>query len=408
MLDTFYGKRGARSRVALVEGPLGPYAEALVSALVERGYTRGYGVAVLRAAAKFGTWLLHRGCSVADVDEQLVATYRKELGRHPCGVRHNDGRCGMQRILEVLPRRATSPVALTEAECWLLEFDRHLANVAGLAATTRESYIRVVRWLIQARFGDAPLTWSALNAEDISRFVQAEATRSSSTPTLKAAISALVRYLVSRGLHPANLAGAVPRIRQWSLSSLPRYATDEEIDALLRTCRDGSPIGLRDQAILTVLYRLGLRACETVRLTLEDVNWRDGVLLVRGKSKRERPLPLLNDVGAILARYLREARPPTSRREVFLRHYAPIGPLTSVAVSTIARKRELAVGIVAPKLGSHLLRHSAATFMVRRGASFKEIADVLGHRALHTTAIYAKLDVTALARVTMPWPGGGR
>lgn len=407
-LDAFYSYRGARTRVALERGPLGPYAEGLAAALLERGYTRLYGTKVLRAAATFGAWLAKRGYTATDVDEHLVTAYAKDLGRHPCGVRHNYVRCGMQRIVEALPCRATLPAPQTEVDRWLTAFDSYLANVAGLAATTRESYIRVARWLIQARFGDGPLTWSELAAEDISRFVQAEAARSRSTPTLQAAIVALVRFLATEGLHQAGLAGAVPRIRHWSLSSLPRYVTEKEIHALLQTCRDGSTMGLRDEAILTVLYRLGLRAHEVVRLTLDDINWRDGVLLVHGKTKRERPLPLLEDVGAILARYLKEGRPVTSRREIFLRHYAPIGPLTSVGARTMVTKRERAAGISAPKLGSHLLRHTAATFMVRRGASFKEVADVLGHRSINTTGIYAKLDLAVLASVAMSWPGGAQ
>ena len=401
-LDLFYGYRRARSRVALENGSLGRYADQLATVLARQGYSHTYGLVVLRAAATFGDWLTTHGYSLSDIDEHVVSDYAAELGCFPCGKRRH-GMSGMKRIREVLPghrKGATTDVP------WLADFDTHLADVAGLAPLTRKAYIRVIRRLSDFRFSDSPPDWTAITPKDIGDFVQREAVRMKSLNVLCGAITAFSKFLIARGLRDPGFLGAVPRIRRWRLSSLPRYASEEEIAMLLEVCRDGSTMGLRDEALLVVLFRLGLRAGEVARLELDDFGWRDGTVLVRAtKTRRERTLPLPEDVGLIVGRYLREARPTTTHRGIFLRHLAPNVPLTPGGVVNVARQREAQAGITAPKLGSHLLRHSAATYMVRRGASFKEVADVLGHRSLSTTHISAKLDTAALARVAMPLPG---
>jgi integrase len=163
---------------------------------------------------------------------------------------------------------------------------------------------------------------------------------------LTAAVTAFIRFLVAQGLQHPGLLGAVPRLRRWKMSSLPRYVSEEEIARLLEVCRDGSAMGLRDEALLVVLFRLGLRAGEAARLSLDDVSWRDGLVLVRAtKTRRERTLPLPEDVGPIVGRYLREGRPPTTYRGIFVRHLASIVPLTSGGVAAVARKTRGASGI---------------------------------------------------------------
>ena len=174
---------------------------------------------------------------------------------------------------------------------------------------------------------------------------------------------------------------------------------------VLVACPVDTPVGRRDLAILTVLVQLALRAGEVASLQLEDIQWRAGTVSVRGaKSHRQRLLPLSDEVGTALVKYLRDGRPHSDHRAVFLTARAPHRPLSPSAISTCAARAMERAGVSAARHGSHVFRHTAATRMLRAGATFKDIADVLGHARLETTGIYAKLDLEALARVALPWP----
>src|SRR5262249_10145802 len=179
---------------------------------------------------------------------------------------------------------------------------------------------------------------------------------------------------------------------------------------VLEACVDGTAIGRRNYAILLLLSRLGIRALEAAQLQIDDVDWRTGCIVIRaGKNHRERNLPLSEDVGQAILDYLQNGRPQTDSRNIFLEHTAPFHPLKTSSAITKAIKRLLKkTGIERRSAGAHLFRHTAASRMVCRGASFKEVADVLGHQSLQTTSIYAKLDLAALSQVALPWPGGAQ
>jgi site-specific recombinase XerD len=179
---------------------------------------------------------------------------------------------------------------------------------------------------------------------------------------------------------------------------------------ILVTAKDGTPIGKRNYAILLLLARLGLRAKEVMRLRLNDIDWRHNTILIRpGKTHCERLLPLDEEIGKALLEYLRNGRPSTDQREIFLTHSAPYQPLRAVSAITNVVKRTVArTSLPLRSAGAHMFRHSVATELVCRGASFKQVADLLGHQSLRTTAIYAKLDLNSLQQVAMPWPGGAQ
>ena len=217
-----------------------------------------------------------------------------------------------------------------------------------------------------------------------------------------------LRFLVASHGLPAGMVGAVPTIRQWTLASLPKHLSAEEVDRTLATCDTKSPVGRRDRAILLLLVRLALRAGEVARLRLSDIDWREGEVTIHPpKSARERKLPLPNDVGQTIAEYVQNGRPKSAQSFIFLRTRAPFSPITGPsAVSGIAKRHLKLAGISSRGLSAHAFRHTAATRMVRRGVGFKQVADVLGHRLLETTNIYAKLDEDTLHQVALPWPGG--
>jgi len=295
-----------------------------------------------------------------------------------------------------------------EAFPCLQPFDEYLDRVSGVSVGTRQIYLLYARSFLQMRFGGAEPDWSALRAEDVADFVRAKAaTVKTSLPVT--AVRALLRFLATTGAVRPGLDGAVPAVRHWKHASLPRHLTAEETEDVLGRCDEATSLGRRDRAILLLLVRLGLRAGEVAALTLDDLDWRHGHLLVRGtKSRRERKLPLPDDAGRAIVAYLRCGRPHQSHRAVFLQARPPFEPLKASGVTDVAQRALAKAGLSMTRPGAHVLRHTAATHMVRRGATFKEVADVLGHASLQTTGIYAKLDLETLARVALPWPGGER
>jgi site-specific recombinase XerD len=291
---------------------------------------------------------------------------------------------------------------------WLRDFDDYLSRVQGLAPGTRRSYCFFVTRFLASYCGTAAPDWPSLRGDDLAIFVQAEAARLKryARRAPATAIRALLRFLAFVGAIRNGLEAAVPRLPQWKCAALPRYLSAAEVERVVAGVAADTPKGRRDHAILLLLARTGLRAVEVAQLQLDDIDWQEGNLWIRpGKSRRERRLPLAHDVGAALCSYLEHGRPPCPSRTVFLRVLPPFDPLrNSAAVCKIARRALNRAGIVNSPAAAHLFRHSSATQMIRSGASFKEIADVLGHASLKTTAIYAKLDLTTLSVVSLPWP----
>lgn len=221
-------------------------------------------------------------------------------------------------------------------------------------------------------------------------------------------LRAYLRFLASRGHCTPGLDHAVPTVPQWRLSALPRYLAPKEVERVIEACDLSTPVGLRDRAVLLLLSRLGLRAGDIRTLRLDDINWREGTLRVAGKGRRPVRLPLPQDAGDALLRYLRQGRPRAPFDQVFLCINAPIRPLQPPAsVSNIVRLALRRAGIAnPPSKGANLLRHSAATSMLRAGATLDAISSLLRHRSSDTTAHYAKVDVTMLQQVVQPWPEG--
>jgi integrase len=278
-----------------------------------------------------------------------------------------------------------------------------------VSAGTRHIYRRYARAFLAAEFGTGAPTWAAVTADAIADFVRVHAATlaPSECRAPVTATRAFLRFLTTTGVVRPGLDGAVPTVRQWKLTTLPRALTADELARVFAACDDARATGPRDRAVLLLLGRLGLRASEVAALQPADIDWREGQVRIRaGKSGCERSLPLSQDVGAALEASWRRPRPEC--RTVFMRARPPYGPLTAAAIGDVAHRALRRAGVVTHRAGAHTFRHTAATQMVQRGVSFKAVADVLGHARLQTTAIYAKLDMDTLAAVALPWPGGGR
>jgi site-specific recombinase XerD len=216
-------------------------------------------------------------------------------------------------------------------------------------------------------------------------------------------LRAWLRFLHVAGMTPVSLAGSVPAVAGWSGTSLPRAMNPTSVKALLGSCDRRTVKGRRDLAVLTVMARLGLRVSEVAALELADVDWRGGQILIRGKASRVERLPLPVDVGQALADYVQRGRPRGEHRELFLRMVAPHGAVTASAVKVIVHAACARVGL--PPLGAHRLRHTVASDLLRHGAGLPEIGQVLRHRSIAATAIYAKTNTVALRQLARPWPG---
>jgi site-specific recombinase XerD len=356
--------------------------------------------------AHLSRWLGERGLVPGALTAERVAEFaaaRRAAGcRQWVSVRGMGPLLGYLRGLGLVPGPA-APGPVTAAEVLLERYRGYLAVERGLAARTIRYYLAGARLFLDGRADGL----AGLTAAQVSGFVAAECRRRStgSAKILVTALRSVLRFLVLEGLVPAGLPAAVPAVAGWRGAGLPKALPAGQVAALLAACDRDTATGLRDLAVLTLLARLGLRACEAAALELDDVGWRAGEVRIRGKGRRDEQLPLPSDAGEALAGYLRDGRPAdTASRKVFLTSCAPRRGLSADAVKQVVRRACRRAG-VAPA-GAHRLRHAAATGMLQAGAPLTEIGQVLRHRGVSTTAIYAKADHGALRQLAMPWPGG--
>lgn len=409
MLDVLFTRRAVSER--LRAGLFGPWLERFAEGLCKQGYSPNGIRTFVYASDKFGRWMTRHGHGVDDVTPALVRRYVEEL-RRTRRTRRPKAACGVSLLLELLRQEGLvrEPLARpqTDADRWLARYDAHLERVLGAAWNTRDRYETIVRRFLRERFGAGTVDWASLTAEDVSTFVcrEARGRRGAGRKQPAVAVRSLLRFLVFSGEVAAGLDAAIPKVPHRQHATLPRHLTAEQVASLLASC-EGMATGARDRAVMLLLARLGLRAGEVVNLHLDDVDWREGQLRIRAaKTQRERQLPLTAEVGEALVAYLRERRAAGPHRQIFLSARPPFAPFTGpTGVGRLVRRACRRAGFPRElEVGAHALRHAAATHMVCQGVSFKAVADVLGHQSLQTTAIYAKLDLAALAQVALPWP----
>lgn len=414
MLEQFFTYRYVLAR--LRGGALGEILDDVASYLRERGHSPRVGQSYLCAAGHFSHWLDSKRISPSAVEEATLASFVEEhLPRCRCRVPHGM-RChvrpALEHVLAVLRARGLAgPVRQPEqtpVDRVLEAFKTYRQDACGAAEDTVRGNVLYVRRFLVSRYGTGEVDLRGLSPKDLIGFVS-EQTKSCSPRTaglVRTALRSFLRFAQVGGLCDGCLAAAVPKVAHWRQAHLPRNLSDEQLAVLLASFDLTTATGRRDYAMVLCMAGLGLRACEVAALLLEDVDWRAGTLRVgRGKERRASVLPLPTRVGRALIGYLRRGRPHTADRHIFVRHQLPVGqPLSSGAVKAAVRQAFTRARLTFPCKGAHVLRHTAATRMVRAGASLKQVADILRHRSLETTAIYAKVDLAALAEVALPWP----
>jgi site-specific recombinase XerD len=360
------------------------------------------------------SWIESRRCALADIDERMVERYlRHRAGRQ--SIQPGD-RAALKRWLTVLrDEGAIAPAVLpplTPHDLIFKEFDDYLRTERGLAPKSIIRHLPVIRRFLHevCPAGDDDL--GKISQEDVIRYVERHA-KDWSPRTGKAmcwSLRAFLRYLHHRGLNPRALAGCVPSMRRWKLATLPTYLPAAQVQKALDGCGRATAMGRRDYAILMMLAKLGLRADEVATLTLDDIDWRASEMLVRAKGRQRARMPIPPDVGAAIVAYLRNGRPKSSCRRLFVRTLAPhVGFASGCAITMIAKTALDRVGIGGcAHRGAHIFRHSLATELLRSGATLSEIGQLLRHESHDTTRIYAKVDIEALRTLSLPWPGGAQ
>ena len=378
----------------LAEGPLAAQVDAYEQYLTERGYAAHTFAACLGSVAHFAHWIGERRLRVQHIDETVVARFLDEhLPRCRCnGAKRRDRRClsaALGHLLVVL--RAQGVIALpavgtTPVDNELRRYDAHMDHVRGLAPKTRKMALCIVRRLLTARFGDDHVNMTAIKPDHVRRFFAKQAKRYSkpvNAGTVVAALRGYFRYRASLGDAVHGLIGAVSYPANWQLASLPKALTSDEIEQLVGSLGKPGRSLRRADAIVRCALDLGLRSGEIARLSLDDIDWRNGTITLRHtKGRREDVLPLPATTGEAIAAYLMRERPKTSNRAVFVRHVAP---------------RDVPVG-------PDLVRKTICQAYARAGLPYTR-SHLLRHRSLNTTLIYAKLDSRNLVAVALPWPG---
>lgn len=410
MVDQFFTAPAVLRRLYL--GPLSSYLDKFAVLLSQQGYARSTVRDRIRLVADLSRWLDRRQLDIDDLDERIVGKFLKRRRRQKCVRRGYNA--ALRLLLEqmrndgVIPR---STAQMPESDIDRIEhlFARYLAQERGLSRATLLNYLPPTRHFLSERFGTGSIQLDKLRPSDITSFILRHAKTLSPccAKLMVTALRSFLRFLYLRGDITIDLAASVPTVADWRLSTLPKSLQPEEVERLLENCNQTTPAGKRDYTVLLLLARLGLRTGEVVAMTLDDINWEAGELTVRGKGSRQDVLPIPQDVGEALATYLRYGRPRCSMRQVFIRTKAPHqGFSSSVAICDIVRRALARADLHPARKGAHLLRHSLATEMLRKGASLAEIGEVLRHRLPTTTEIYTKVDLVALRKLAQPWPGG--
>lgn len=391
-----------------VTGPLTSFAEGFAAELAKQGYRTNAAANQLQLFAHLSRWLASKGLDATTLNASVLNEFL--AARRAQGYTLWLSPKALAPFISYLRRLGflapAAKVALSATDALLGRYRSYLLDVRGLVATSARGYVDMVRPFVESRVVDGQLDWIGLSSDDVIGFVRSVCDGRSvgSAKLALTALRSLLGYLHVAGVVRRPLHAVIPAVAGWRLASLPRALEASDVKRMLAACDRRTNSGRRDFAVLMLLVRLGLRAGEVRSLNLDDIDWRTGDLVIRGKGNRIERLPLPTDVGQALTAYLQHGRPATAQaRTVFVRVRAPHCPLSSSGVTqaVVAAASRAGVG----RVSAHRLRHTLATQMVRSGVALADVAQVLRHRRLITTAIYAKVDREGLRLVARPWPG---
>jgi len=410
MLESYFKSDHTLER--LRAEPTGRYIDTFAKDLHAKGYGIWTGQAYVRAAAHLGIWMKRQGFSVMKLDEEVIGEFARHRPSCHClgknrGI-YDDAVIGARHFLNHLRDTgvapAGAPIEKTPSPAIIDGFERWMRHHRGVSESTLTPYRLILTKLLGA-IGETPGNY---NAHVLRRGVELQTSRCGRSWAKLVITTArmFLRYLAVHNLCDPALVDALPTIAHWKRASCPDYLSKEEVEKLIVACNPATAEGARDMAVLLLLVRLGLRAGDIVHLRHADIDWEHGALHVSGKGRRHSVLPLPQDVGDAILNYVEHWRPDVHDEHVFLRVNAPFVPLAgSSAVSSLVNRAARRARLSASRIGAHILRHTAASLMLRKGVSLQTIGGLLRHQSIDTTALYAKIDVDMLSEIAQPWPG---
>jgi integrase/recombinase XerD len=393
-------------------GLVGAHLDAFTEWLDEQGYRRVCIRRHVREVIHFAAWAKAVGIPVEGLNRDALERLHRDLTRQE-RLRSRNGDhlhlyqsarvfVGFFEATGVVRGSMPAPTTPSPSERLWSEFTEWMRAQRGTMSSTLISYRLPISALLQ-NLGTDPQTFTA---ERLRHFLLSQVKQLSQkqSKNLATALRMFLRFLIARGDCATGLDYAIPMVARWRLAALPKYLPADDVERLIQSCDPALMLGARDRAILLLMARLGLRAGDVSALRVGDLHWSEAALVVSGKNRHEVRLPLPQDVGDAILHYLRHCRPRILSERVFITAVAPHVPISRQGVGRAVRRALRRTGIIAPTEGAHLLRHSAATNLLREGVSLLAIGALLRHASIETTTIYAKVDVGLLSKIAMPWP----
>jgi site-specific recombinase XerD len=390
-------------------GPLGKYLKRFRIRLSALGYAEVTIEFKTRLVRHLNKWLHQKQLQIEDLDDEYIKKFLRDYHKCHLNLLHNiySLRDFLNWLYEQdIIRKPVVTKCMSQLDNILSKYECYLQGERGLSKVTTENHISIIEKLLSDRFRTGKIVFKDLSPADVSTYIfkQRKVYSLSRVQIITTTLRSFFTYLRFHGAIKIDLAASVPSVADRSKTELPKYLSVHDVNRLLHSCDRSRPTGIRDYALLILMARLGLRAKEISDITLDDIHWEAAIITVCGKGGYQDELPLPKDVGRAIAMYLKKARPKCYTRGLFVSSRAPIKVLTK-GISTIVKRACQRVGLSPPRQGAHLLRHSLATRMLREGSTMSEIAQILRHRSLATTEIYAKVDFQSLGKLARPWPG---
>ena len=415
MLEYWFKER--RTLVDFRRGPLGPHLDGLAARLKERGYSQGRAVDILGRSCLFNSFLIDQGITrckeitPAHFEMFMNATLTEFRPTAEYYVRRNNVQGVLKHLFSYLidekVLKPIKPKPIPPLYRWVLSpYLRYLQDDRQCSeGTIRHACYQISQFLEGLGEDAIRKRLKLLRAESIETYLKKYLKESPANPRrLTSNLRGFLRFCARRGYLTADLSRVIPSIPSYRLATLPKGIEDSAMERILNVIPKGTAVGTRDRAIMLLMMAYGIRGKSVAELLLEDIDWPHSTIRIRArKGGKEVVLPLLEAVGEAVLSYLHH-RPESRLREVFLVTKAPFFPLNSGDISAIVRRYMIKAGVKMPKGGSNTLRHSWAIRALAQDSPMKSIADVLGHRCLSTTFIYAKADLKTLRQVVMPWP----
>ena len=401
----------------LFESQLAPFVDAFMLHLLDCRYASNTINNYLAGLCHFAHWTTLCNIELKSIDEKLIQQF---LNNHlpccnceaPVFLARKDLSAALGHLLVLLRVNAVvanAVIGLTPVDEELRRFDEYMDHVRGLAPKTRKTNLCFIRRLLFGQFGDQAVVISAIQPDHIRQFVASQSEFCKVPASISAPVSALrsyFRYRTTLGDKVHHLVGVTSFPANWQQATLPKTLNNDKVERLLAALDYGGKAARRTAAIVHCVLDLGLRSCEVAHLGLDDIDWSAATItLRRTKGRREDVMPLPAATGQAIADYLKYERPPTNNRAVFVRNVAPRDqPVGPDLIRKSIRQAYARAGL--PYTRSHLLRHTMVSRLLAGGSSIKEVADILRHRSLNTTLVYAKLNSKNLSEMALPWPGG--